>query len=368
VRNERESPDREPRAVPDGPLLAPLARTSPTRSWLWPAVALTVVLGVVIGVGRLGMAQDAAPSSAPAPTLAAAVNLPNASLVTVPRESPAQVATPAPAAEPAMPRIGPPIAERRNGQRFVDGIPTSIAQTPVLRVRDVAALPLGTIALVGGWYYGPDCHTVFRPGPCPASTISDVPSGSPRIASLALDSHATGSGARVFRAQTEIDPGCLFSSHGCLPRLHVIDNLWSGDEGTTTAPIAAQSLLGGLALGFPSLDFQSFLEATSCPVPWPVQTYLGSISNQPRASAPFLDVRLVLLFDSTAERKSAAQGIKDSAQALTSFDASNRCVSIPGGVGPGGWLARDNVLILLGSNDPGVRSIVDAALTVAESL
>jgi hypothetical protein len=229
-------------------------------------------------------------------------------------------------------------------------------------------LPTGTIALVGGWYYGPDCQGVFRPGPCPVSTISDVPSGSPRIASLTLDSHATGSGARVFRAQTEVDPGCVLSSRGCLPRLHVIDNLWSGDQATITHPIGAQSLLGALAIGFPSLDYQSFLEATSCPVPWPVQTYLVSVSNQPRANAPSLDVRLVLLFDSTAERKSAAASIKDAAQALSSFDASNRCVSIPGGVGPGGWVARDNALVLLGSGDPGVLTIVDAALTAAEGL
>ena len=368
MRNQRESPDNEPRSAADGPLLAPLTRTSPSRTWLWPAVAVAVVLGVVVGVGRLGMTQEATPSLAPAPTLVAAVNLPSTLPVTGPTQVPVPVTTPAPAAKPLLPLIGPAIAERWNQQRFVDGIPTSIAHTPVLRVRDAAALPMGTIALVGGWYYGPDCHGVFRPGPCPSSTISDVPSGSPRIASLALDSHATGSGARVFRAQTEIDPGCVFSSGGCLPRLHVIDNLWSGDEATITAPIGAQSLLGALAIGFPSLDFQSFLEATSCPVPWPVQTYLVSVSSQPRAGAPELDVRLVLLFDSTAQRRSAAQGIKDAAQALSSFDASNRCVSIPGGVGPGGWVARGNALILLGSTEPGVLSIVDAALTVAEGL
>jgi hypothetical protein len=204
--------------------------------------------------------------------------------------------------------------------------------------------------------------------------ISDEPSGSPRVASLVLDSQAitgTGSGARIFRAVTERDPVCIFAAYSsCLSQILVIDALWTGDEETVTAPITAPSLMGALALGFSNVDFLALEEIPAiCPIAWPAQTYVGSTAGLLYSEPPGLPVRLVLFFGSTAERQAAAPQIRRTAQALAGLSPSAWCRAIPSGISRDDhWVVRDNVMLLLGSRDATTASIVDAALSVAQQL
>lgn len=338
---------------------APLTRTTRSRSWLVPTMAVVVVLVTVVVVGRLGQVSTP-PGATPAPSAAAFRPTvrpvgPRASLTVVRR----------PVYPSAAGLIGAPIGIQFEGERYDDGVPAVFEGDPVIRVRDAATLAVGYVALVGGWARRAPCPSGEGANPCLA-LLSDVPFGSPRVAELALGGQAAfdyRSGPRVFRATVQADPSCTFSAFdACLPRLIVGRPLWEGDEQTSTAPLAVPALLGDLASRFPTLDFQPFEEATSCPVVWPVQSYLVSQRDVSRAESPSLPVHLVVVFPGPDDLAAQAPAMRQAAARMTSFEASNRCVAVPGGIDDDGSLVRDNVMVLLGSADDDVRAQVNAAL------
>ena len=198
--------------------------------------------------------------------------------------------------------------------------------------------------------------------------ITDNPSGSPRFASLVLDVNAftgAGSGARVFLALTQTDPACVLKALGsCLPRLQVLAAPWTGDESTVTAPIDPVALLGALASPFPALDFIPFEASPGCLIGWPSQAYLATSSVGAHGStAP--PVEAVLLFGSTVERRAAEGSVL-----LATYSSDVVAPQLCEAMGPemrrrAHWVSRDNVMVLVGTNDSGTNSIVDTALNVA---
>ncbi len=252
---------------------------------------------------------------------------------------------------------------RVEGDRYNDGIPAVLDGDPVVRVRDTILLPEGSVVLVGGWTHRTICTGgVTGPGVCPL-TLSDVPFGSTRVDALALVGKAVFEfveGPRVFQATIQGDSNC--DPDSCLPRLSVGDALWTGDSSTSTSPIDAAAALAELSAQFPKLDFTPFEEATSCPVRWPIQSYVVSVPDVPRAQWPGLPIRLVMLYPSVDDLTADSPASRSASAAITPFDASNRCVSIPGGVDDSAWVVRDNAMVLLGPDDPGVRAQVTHAL------
>jgi hypothetical protein len=340
-----------------------MARTAQSRSWLWPALAVVVILAVAIGVGRLGQTPvpPQASQRAAAVTLLAPTRRPDSATASLTiRLRPVYAA--------GTKLIGPPMGVRTDTDRFDDGILAELDGEPVVRVRDAAALPMGSVALVGGWQSRSPCQSGVAAGPCVA-LLSDVPFRSARTAALVLGGQASfdiTQGPRIFRATIEPDPNCTMSAFdNCLAQLVVGGALWQGDEQTTTGPIDSAQLLGGIASRFPTYNVQAFTEASSCPVSWPVQSYLLSDPNVPRVQWTSLEVRLVVLYPTTQDRVASEPALRRAAAALTPFDAYNRCVAIPGGVDDNAWVVRDNAMILLGSDDPGVRATIDAALSNA---
>ncbi len=326
-----------------------------------PTLALIGILVAVVALGKFGQTpgEVATPiaSRAPVPSVRRAGAA--ATLSVLHR----------PVYNTAANLIGLPVGIRSDSDTYDDGIPAVWEGEPVLRARDAAALPNGSVALVAGWTRRTGCSGE-EGGQCSA-LLSDVPFHSPRTAALVLGGAADydyREGPRIYRASVQLDPGCTFSAFdACLPMLDVGSALWEGDEQTATGPVSADALLEALAMRFPALDFRAFEEASSCPVTWPMQSYLASRADVPRALSPSLPIRLVVVYPDVSELLSASFDLRTSAAAMTPFDASNRCVSIPGGVDNAAWVVRDNAMILLGPDDAAVRATVSAAIVEGEA-
>ena len=200
---------------------ATLAGTPRSRSWLWPTAGLIAILLVVVAVGKLGQTptDPAATPLAPAP-VSQRPAVPDRSLTVVER----------PVSSSAVGLIGRPIGIRSDGTRYVDGIPAVLDGNPVVRVRDAAALPAGSVVLVGGWSRRSSCATAAGAAPCPAE-LSDVPVANPNVAALTLSGEAAfdfTEGPRIFLASVQGDP----------VQLDVGESLWTGDDQTAAAPLA----------------------------------------------------------------------------------------------------------------------------------
>jgi hypothetical protein len=340
------------------PADTPVTRTYRSRSWLVPALALVVVLVTVVAVGRLGQ-TNSPPLAVPSP--AAQVD------ATLPLIGPGRSLTVVthPIAGSAGP-FGTSVAIRSEGDRYDDGIPALIDGNQVVRVADAAALPAGAAVLVGGWAQGPHCQPgATEQGACP-TLLSDLPFTSPRVAALELSGQADFDyrpGPRIYLASIQSDPGCTLSAGDvCLPQLTVGAPLWTGDGPTSAAPFAPVPLISDLAAQFPKLNFRPFEETSYCPVNWPIQSYVASDPDIPRAQWSDFPIRIVVIYPTAAALAADGPASRAAAAALSGFDASNRCVSIPGGVDDKAWVVRDNVMILLGQEDAGLRAQVEAAL------
>jgi hypothetical protein len=343
----------------------PLERTARSRAWLLPALGVAIVLGGVIYLGRSGI-DSPRPTlmTTPAPIVALGPT-PSASAYEQP--VPTAIVLPEPQPETGPAGLVSEFGQRSGGLRFVDGLPTSYDGTPVLRVADALRLPAGTAVLVGGWYHSTPCHVDSLA--CASPTLSDDPAGSPRRASMIV----TGTqlwlgelGPRILQGTTTQTSSCpTHDNLACSLWLDAASMVWTGDPLTDADPLAPISILGSLSHAFPDMDFQPFLEATSCPVSWPSQTYLATVASVSRAATTSLPVRLVMLFPSTVERIDTGRDIQLAAENLSSFDAANRCVGLSAGVSADSWLARKNVLVLLGDNDAAVTQEVRTALAAA---
>ena len=348
----------------------PLARTSRSRAWLLPALGVAIVLGGVVYLGRSGNDSPRPPlPTPPAPIVAVGPG---------PTPAPSAAGQPTRTPPPGAPGGGisaPPggapassFRERPDGLRFVDGLPTSYDGTPVLRVQDALSLPAGATVLVAGWYHSTLCTADQMV--CPSATLSDDPAGSPRGKSMIV----TGTqfwmgdhGPRIVQGTTTQTSSCpTHDNLACSLWLDAENIVWTGDALTDAEPLSSISTLSTLSHAFPDMDFQPFQEATSCPVSWPSQTYLASQANVSRADTTTLPVRLVMLFSSTVERIDTGRDIRSAAESMSSFDAANRCVGLSAGVSADSWLARKNVLILLGDNDAAVTQQVRTALAAAD--
>ena len=347
-----------------------LARTSRSRAWLLPALGVAIVLGGVVYLGRSGNDNPRPPlPTTPAPIVAlgpgqtAAPSLGDQEIVTPPPGAPGGGISAPPVGGPAS-----SFRERPDGLRFVDGLPTSYEGTPVLRVQDALSLPAGESVFVAGWYHSTLCQADQLV--CPSATLSDDPAGSPRGKSMIV----TGTqfwmgdhGPRIVQGTTTQTSSCpIHDNLACSLWLNAENIVWTGDPLTDADPLSSISTLSSLSQAFPDMDFQPFQEATSCPVSWPSQTYLATQANVSRADTTTLPVRLVMLFSSTVERIDTGRDIQSVAESLSSFDAANRCVGLSAGVSADSWLARKNVLILLGDNDAAATKQVRTALAAAD--
>jgi hypothetical protein len=70
----------------------------------------------------------------------------------------------------------------------------------------------------------------------------------------------------------------------------------------------------------------------------------------------------VAVFPTSDALALAAPDLRSALATLTPFDASNRCVSVPGGVDDSTWVVRDNAMVLIGPDDPAVRTQVVGAM------
>lgn len=351
----------------------PLGRTSRSRAWLLPALGVAIVLGGVVYLGRSAMdtvtpAHTLAPTQLPPPVIAFGPG-PRASSPAAPDDHP----QPTPSVLPGLGIVGAPgesapFGARSAGQRYIDGLPTSFDGSPVNRVAEALRMSVGSSAFVAGWYHSTECQQGEIV--CPISTISDDPAGSPRGASMIVTGTQFwlgGTGPRILQGTITQPSTCTFGDNlACSVWLDLDSIQWAGDEQTAADPTSTIGALSSLSQTFPDVDFRPFLEATSCPVAWPSQTYLASAANVPRAESTSLPVRLVMLFPSTADRIAGERQIRSAAESLSSFDAANRCVGLSEGVSPDSWLARKNVLILLGDNDAAANSQVRTALAAAD--
>ena len=343
----------------------PLARTSRSRAWLLPALGVAIVLGGVVYLGRSGNdSQRPASTTTPAPIVALGPGHTPAPFVD---DQPPPVM---PGLEVVAPPAGPPhgFGARSDGQRYIDGLPTSFDGSPVNRVAEALRMSVGSSAFVAGWYHSTECRQADSV--CPISTISDDPAGSPRGASMIVTGTQFwlgGTGPRILQGTITQPSTCTSDDNlACSVWLDVDSIQWAGDEQTAANPTSTIGATAALSRTFPDLDFGPFLEATSCPVVWPSQTYLASVASVPRAQSTSLPVRLVMLFPSTADRVAGERQIRSAAESLSSFDAANRCVGLSEGVGPDSWLARRNVLILLGDNDAATTKRVRSAIAAAD--
>jgi hypothetical protein len=194
-----------------------LTRTQSGRGW---RLALVIIVGAVVALVGLTRLGGSDPAATVTPTRAAV--LPNPFL-------PPPRPTLAPVVQ--MPGVMP---RSPDGLTYADGIPTTISNKPVIRVRDALGEPAGRTLLVGGWYRLPHCHPAARSiVVCAASTLSDVPlvqgQGDVRTSFMALDSDLDDVGAHVVLAIVEVDPRCAIRDLGeCQARLRVVADLWSG--------------------------------------------------------------------------------------------------------------------------------------------
>ena len=198
----------------------PTLTTTPSGvGWRASALAVAVVLVALVGLSRLGG------SDRPTPTLA-----PSA-LAVAPTATPLPTPTTSSIVVGQLPGV---ISRSADGLTYVDGIPTGISGESVYRIRDVLLVPLGRTMLVGGWYLDQPCSTVRAALRCPSPWLSDAaevdgPWGDVIPHSLLLDSKLTGTGAHIVLATVEADPACLtVRTRGCPPRLHVLQQIWSG--------------------------------------------------------------------------------------------------------------------------------------------
>ena len=128
-------------------------------------------------------------------------------------------------------------------------------------------------------------------------------------------------------------------------------------------PVGPGVLLADLSAKFPNLQFKAFEESGYCPVTWPFQSYVVSSPDVPRAMWVSLPVRLIVIYPT--DEALATDGVANRAAAanMSAFDASNRCVSIPGGVNDNAWVVRDNAMVLTAIDDPGTRTAVRTLLS-----
>lgn len=325
--------------------------TPRARSWLWPVAGVIVVLVAVVVVGKLG--------PTPGETLPEPSARPAAQMF-VPGRSLTPVAHPG-ASSSSLP--GYRIGIRSGDERYDDGIPASLDGNQVVRVRDAASLPVGSTVLVGGWVQRPSCTAPSSA--CPA-TLSDGPFQSSRTITVSLVGQAAfedAHNARIYLASVQDDLSCTYSvAETCLPELSVGEALWSGDGATTTAPFTPAAVLGDVAERFPELEFKPFEESSYCPLMWPYQAYIATSPTVPRAMWTGLPIRLVVVYPSPEERIADGNVNRVAAAGMSAFDASNRCVSIPGGLNDRTWVVRDNVMVLTGLDSPEVRTQLEAIL------
>lgn len=326
---------------------AEFGSTGRSRTWLWPAAAFVAILLAVVVVGRLG--QTPGESIPPDPT-------PLHPVAVVPERSLSTVTSPGRSTAAGLPayRIG----IRSDGERYDDGIPARLNGNQVVRVRDAATLPTGSTVLVGGWSQTGGCMNLGLQSKCPV-VLSDAPFLSDASVSLQLTGQAAfgdEQGAQIYQATVQAGDCSTGTSGGCLPELNVGEAIWSGDAATNTGPIKPGTLLAELSTDNLNLDFKPFEESGYCPLDWPYQSYAVSSPTLPRAEWASLPIRLVVLYSTPQALDSDGTTNRNRAASMTAFDASNRCVSIPGGVNDAAWVVLDNAMVLTGFDDPGIRT------------
>jgi len=345
MKNSQQSTDRPLQPDADDSAHAEFWSTSRSRSWLWPAAALIVILVVVVVIGRLGQTPgESLPASSPAPARAV-----------VPERSLTIVANPGASSSSGLPsyRIG----IRSDGQRYDDGIPATLDGNQVVRVRDTAGLPIGSTVLVAGWALSQPCMKMGVGSQCPL-VLSDAPFLSDATVSLQMSGQAafnSDHGPRIFQATVQPGDCSAAPTAACGPSLNVGDPLWTGDALTNTGPITPGPLLEVLSVDNLNLDFKPFEESGYCPLNWPYQSYIVSSPSVPRAEWASLPIRLVVVYASADALASDGAANRTAAASMSAFDASNRCVSIPGGVNDAAWVAFDNAMVLTGYDDAGIR-------------
>jgi hypothetical protein len=357
--SSKSPPDHPPATDADGDEShAQFGSTGRSRSWLWPAAGFVAILLAVVVIGRLG--QTPTEVVPPEPTAVRPVAV-------VPERSLTFVASPGRSTAAGLPayRIG----IRSDGQRYDDGIPAVLNGNQVVRVRDAAALPVGSTALVGGWAQTSACMNLGLGSKCPL-VLSDAPFLSDATVTLPLTGQAAfvdEQGAQIYQATVQAGDCSTGVAADCLPELNVGDPLWSGDASTNAGPIMPGRLLGDLFVRNLNLDFKPFEESGYCPLNWPYQSYVVSSPTVPRAEWSGLPIRLVVLYSSPQALDSEGTSNRNAAASMTAFDASNRCVSIPGGVNDAAWVVLDNAMVLTGFDDPGIRTQIRDVLEEAAS-
>lgn len=199
----------------------PMTPTGTKVGWRRPALVLALVLVGLVGLVRLG-ATDERPVVTPAGAAAtgAVAALPITTPVTVDRPL-------------TLGRISGAMPRSADGLTYADGIPTGIRSESVFRVRDVMLVPIGRTLLIGGWSRTFNCQVGMTGRSCPPPTLSDVPlewsrTGDLSTSFVALDAPLVGRGAHIVLVTVEPDPHCSIHWAGeCLPRLHVLQQIWS---------------------------------------------------------------------------------------------------------------------------------------------
>ena len=352
----RRATIRLPRTIHPGPTRQPHRRAADQDVALAlvavPTTAVVVVLVTVVVVGRLGQVSS---RLAPRPRLRGRLPTDRAtgrSACFADRRPPAGL--------PVRGRADRCAGRHPVGQATAidDGIPAVFDGDPVLRVRDAATLPVGSVALVGGWSRRAPCPSGEGANPCLA-LLSDIPFVSPHVAALALGGQApfdyrrdrASSAARCSPTRAARSPRSTSASRGS-SSVDRCGRATSRPHRTTRRPGAA----GRSCVALPDARLPAVRRGLVVPggVAGAVVSRFAADVRAP--NHPGLQVRLVLVFPVRRSRGTGA-GLREAAARMTPFDASNRCVAIPGGVDDDGWMVRDNVMVLLGGDDD-VRATV----------
>jgi hypothetical protein len=241
--------------------------------------------------------------------------------------------------------------------RYPGGVPETLDGQPVLvdlaAAAHLRATTDATPFLIGGWFDdGTTLLCTGGPPPDPSPLFDRGCGSGPVPPSAALpplywngQRLPDGRSIAVLRVHTH-DPlaaGCKPENRALCDAVPVVDAvLWTGDEGSTTAPFTVQDAMTWVGsvdaketrtVGpntTMQLQRQLFVTPRTCPSPWPNAVF--ELHGDPRFG-------LIAVYPSTAERESA--------QGSATGDPSG-CALDPRIVRPGEarWVGQDNLLIL----------------------
>jgi hypothetical protein len=275
-----------------------------------------------------------------------------------------------------FPASAEPSAAPPEVARYPGGVPETLGGEPVLvdlaAATHLRATTDATPFLIGGWF--DDGTTVLCTGgipPDPSPLFNRGCGSGPVPPSAALPPlywHGQrlpdGRSIAVLRVHTH-DPlaaGCKPENRALCDGVPVVDAiLWTGDEGSATAPFTVQDAMTWVGSvdaketrtvapnTTAQLQRELFVTPRTCPSPWPNAVF--ELHGDPRFG-------LIAVYPSTAERESA--------QGSVTGDPSG-CALDPRIVRPGsaGWIGQDNLLIL--AYGDGAAAAAKGALGVGPS-